>query len=161
MSLSFFDRVILCGALVLTGCAAPPSVYQSFHVESGIGYRDVRLDAGRYSVAYADRTGGAADSHLEMRAAEICRDAGFAYFAFDKRGRESFVRSENDLVRPESQRMRAAGIPRWEDVLPDVRPKAMITTYLAWGEVRLLTAEQAQGATQVLRAADILQPPAP
>jgi hypothetical protein len=147
------------GALALAGCAAPPSVYQSFHLESGIGYRDVRLDAGRYSVAYADRNQDTADAYLEMRAAEICRDAGFAYFAFEKRGRERFLRTENDLARPEYQRTRGAGIPVLDDLLPDVRPKSMVTTYLAWGEVRLLTAEQAQVRTDAIAVQALLRAP--
>ena len=159
MVLPFFKRTILCGALTLAGCAAPPSVYQSFHPESGTGYRDVRLEAGRYSVAYADRKADIADAYLQMRAAEICRDAGFSYFAFDKRGVEHFVRTENDLARPESQRMRARDVPVLEDVLPDVRPKAMITTYLAWGEMRLLTAEQAKNRNDAIAAAKVLGVP--
>lgn len=162
MALSFCDRMIVCCAMALAGCAAPPSVYQSFHVESGVGYREVRMGPARYSVAYADRKADAAAAYLDMRAAEICRDAGFPFFAFEKRGVEKFVRTENDLARPESQRMRAAGIPRWEDVLPDVRPKAATITYLAWGEVALLTAAEAAKRQDAVAVQNVLRSvPAP
>lgn len=152
-------------SLALAGCTAslpPPLPFQAMNFGSDIsyGYKETKIDPAHYTVIYAGDREQLAQAYLERRAAQISRDAGFAYFAFDKRGIEVLKRSENDLVmRPNIRTIRDQGAASVNDYIPETHQGKVTTYYYAWGQVALLSAAQAQGNAGALQVSAVLARP--
>lgn len=155
-------RRVLAGSLLLAlcGCAAPPP-FQAMKstTDLGYGYKDTKIDASHYSVAYAGDREESAQNYLEERAAQIAAKAGFAYFSFNKRGVELLRRTDSDLVAPERLRRTDAGIGNVNDFLPDNQRRSITNFYYAWGEIALLSADQAKADPKALQVSAVLARP--
>jgi len=160
--------------LALAGCAHP-TLYVPATDEHSTGYSDQRLAQNRYRVTFAGNSSTRRDmveNFLLLRSAEVTRDAGFDWFAFDTRNTEAKTTYHTDF----------AGYPGWGpgfggywhswrydpwDPFWDstTRPS---TRYEAYAEIILLTPEQAKQDPHALQASDVIAhlgpqaaPPAP
>jgi hypothetical protein len=143
-------------AFLLAACAATPLPYQArTGNEPAYGYADGKIDALHYSIVYTDKDRDQADRFLEMRAAEIARNAGFAYFAFDKRGTGTVKKTENQFQTEQPDQSVRRGQTA-NDYIPEAYSGAVNMYFSAAGEISLLTAEQALGNPKAIEVRQVL-----
>lgn len=149
---------VLSLLMLLSACAAPsPLAYQAQAANGGYGYSQARIDATHYSLLYADNNQAGADAHLERRAAELAKMAGYPAFVFVKRGGDEIRSTTSDLVdpgqlRPNVGRQNTAP----SDYLPEVQPVATLIYYRAFGQIALLSADEAKANAQAMNADAVL-----
>lgn len=150
--------------LVLTACAQP-AAYRPAERDNGPGYSDERLAENRYRVTFTGNSAtkrAAVENFLMLRAAEVTRDAGYAWFVFDDRDTEAKT----------TYRTMFAGFPGWSPGLGFYRHSWIYdpwdpywqrdtvvvpsTRYQAYAEIVLLTPEQAKADAHALNAADVI-----
>jgi hypothetical protein len=150
--------------LGLVACSHP-AAYQPAERDNGPGYTDQRLADNRYRVTF---TGNGAtkretvENFLLLRAAEVTRDAGFTWFAFDDRDTEAKTTYRTMFTgfpdgRPGFGFYRHSWLydpwdPYWRGdtvVVPSTR-------YQAYAEIVLLSPDQAKGDAHALSAADVI-----
>jgi hypothetical protein len=150
-------------ALLLAGCAATPLPYQArTGSEPAYGYADGKIDALHYSIVYTDNNRARADDFLELRAAEIARDAGYAYFVFDKRDTGAATKFERQFGAQPPFQAKMLGLPSAANsYLPEVSTSAVTQYFYAGGEISLLTPLQVQGNAKAIAVADVLAKMAP
>jgi hypothetical protein len=142
-------------ALLVAGCAAAPLPYQARPGgELAYGYADGKIDALHYSIVYTDNNRARADDFLEFRAAEIARDAGFAYFAFDKRGTGTATKTEHQFEVQQSSQI--LGRQGFFSNAPKVSTSAVTQYFYAGGEISLLTQDQAKAEPKAIAVSDVL-----
>jgi hypothetical protein len=165
-------------AVGLAACATGPT-YKPAATPHGIGYADERLADNRFRVTFQGGSTTRRDTvenFLLLRSAEVTRDAGFAWFAFDHRDTESST----------SYATAFGGYPGWgprwnygfgwyrhswrfDPWDPFWHGADFPTTrYEAYAEIVVLTPEQAKQDPHALNAADVIArlgpaaaPPAP
>lgn len=149
-------------SLALAGCASlsPPQPFQAMKATTDMtyGYRETKIDPMHYSVVYAGDNEQLAQAYLEQRAAQLSRDAGFAYFAFDERGVQVFRRRDNELVMRDSVLTGKVGA-KVNDFVPDRQVMSTTTYYYAFGQIALLSPAQAQGNADALQVNAVLARP--
>jgi len=162
--MNFKQVAILSALLALTGCASP-AVYQPAGTEHHSGYSDERLADNRYRVTFRGNSAterATVEDYLLLRAAEVTRDARYAWFVFDTRNTESKTTYHTDF----------AGWPGWGpgwragfggywhswryDAFGRDATSIPITSYEAYAEIILLTPDQAKADPHALRADDVI-----
>jgi hypothetical protein len=118
------------------------------------GYTDKRLDAMHYAVAYTDNREDEAQSFLELRAAEIAQKVGFPYFVFDTRGSTTLEQTNTDIA--QNSLSRGSFTKNQNNTMPEEHPAQVTIYYNAWGEISLLTADQAQGNAKAIQVSQVL-----
>jgi len=155
---------ILSALLALAGCTSP-AVYRPAGTEHQSGYSDERLADNRYRVTFRGNSATereTVENYLLLRAAEVTRDAGYAWFVFDTRNTESKTTYQTDF----------AGWPGWGpgwrggfgsywhswpyDPFGRDSTSIPITRYEAYAEIVLLTPAQAKSDPHALRADDVI-----
>ena len=157
------SRLAFLLLLPLLSACTTPSAYAPAASEHGQGYADQRLADNRYRVTF---TGNSAtkretvENFLLLRAAEVTRDAGYAWFTFDTRDTEAKTTYHTDFG-PYPGWGRGFGWywhswrydpwdPFWQDTtFPTTR-------YEAYAEIILLTPEQAKQDAHALQASDVI-----
>jgi hypothetical protein len=143
-------------ALLLAGCTAAPLPYQArTGGELAYGYADGKIDALHYSVVYTDNDRDRADNFLELRAAEIARNAGFAYFVFDKRGTGTAKKTENQFQTEQPDQSVRRGQTA-NDYIPEAYSGAVSMYFSAAGQISLLTQDQAKAEPKAIAVSDVL-----
>ena len=157
------SRLAFLLLLPLLSACTTPSAYAPAASEHGQGYADQRLADNRYRVTF---TGNSAtkretvENFLLLRAAEVTRDAGYAWFTFDTRDTEAKTTYHTDF----------GPYPGWGPGFgwywhswrydpwdPFWHDTAFPTTrYEAYAEIILLTPEQAKQDAHALQAADVI-----
>ncbi|MEI9996195.1 MAG: hypothetical protein WDM91_16485 [Rhizomicrobium sp.] len=162
-----FKHLALSAAIVvLAGCVSP-STYHPAQSDRGTGYSDQRLAENRYRVTFTGNSQTRRDvveNYLLLRAAEVTRDAGYGWFAFDNRDTEAKTTYHTDF----------AGYPGWgpgwgpgfgwyrhswryDPWDPFWQNTTFPTTrYEAYAEIVLLTPEQAHQDPHALQASDVI-----
>jgi hypothetical protein len=108
-------------------------------------------------VYVADRQQTAQD-YLELRAAQIARDAGFSWFAFQTRSTGVRRVVENDLV-PVQEARAAPNSTLTNGMVPDSVTTSRTNYYYASAQEVLLTPEQAKANSTALEVAAVLARP--
>src|SRR5262249_48136993 len=103
-----------------------------------------------------------AATFLELRAAQIAQAGGFHYFAFDNRGVKTMQRTQSN-IEIQDQRLHhsssgVSGNP--QDWVPHSYPTKTVKYYDAWGQIVLLTDDQARGNAKAMQVSDVLARPA-
>lgn len=143
----------------LAGCAISPLPYQKRSIASqSFGYSDAKLDSIRYSIIYSDKSKKQAEDFLELRAAQIAQNMGFPYFVFDKRGHDNVRYTESQLEQKNMSgaSSRAAHSNNVNDMIPDSYPMSVKIYYYAWGNISLLTEDQARDNNQAIQVGQVL-----
>ena len=158
--MTFKNIAFLCTILFLSACATP-TVYKPAEGRHSTGYSDKRLAENRIRVAFSGNSvtsRATVEDYLLLRAAEVTRDAGYAWFAFDTRDTETRTIYHTDF----------AGWPGWGpgfgwywhswafDPIGRQATSYPSTRYEAYAEVILLTPEQARNEPHALRASDVI-----
>jgi hypothetical protein len=151
-------------AALAAGCAPATLPYQPMAsvTKLSYGYKDTKHDAQHYFVVYSDNREASAQNFLEVRAAEIAKGAGFAYFAFDDRDTNVVAVSETDINQDEPRHigLRSSHTPNTvNDLIPTQHPMGATRYYFASGHVSLLTDAQAKTNAKAMRVADVLARP--
>jgi len=148
-------------AFVAAGCAAPSQPFQPRgNTLTGYGYSEVKTDPMHYSVSYSDTDPQTAQNRLELRAAQLAQGAGFHYFAFDGRDSTVVKHVESDLnydMVPQhntTSASRSVILPR--DLVPTRDQVSTTSYYYAWGQVALLTDDQARANAKALPVDQVL-----
>ncbi len=156
---SFLSRAAL--ALFVAGLLAAcesPAPYGPRDAQQTTGYTDQQLAANRYRITF---TGNAAtkretvENYLLLRAAEVTVRAGYPFFLFDTRDTQTkttYLTSSLDAWPAWRGRGWYHHSWAWEGDV-STRP---ITSYEAYAEIVLLTAEQAKSEPRALQAQDVL-----
>ncbi|HEY4942091.1 MAG TPA: hypothetical protein VII56_11755 [Rhizomicrobium sp.] len=146
--------------LALAGCALP-SPYQPAQNDHATGYSDQRLADNRFRVSFNGNSvtrRPTVENFLLLRAAEVTRDAGYAWFVFDTRNTEAKTTYHTAF----------AGYPGafgwyWHSWPYDpwdpywAGGESMPTTrYEATAEIVLLTPDQAKADPHALQASDVI-----
>ena len=158
-----FNRLVLLLLLPVLSACASPTTYMPATDDHGTGYTDQRLAENRYRVTF---TGNSltrremVENFLLLRAAEVTRDAGYAWFAFDTRDTEAKTTYHTDFDPypgwgPGFGWYRHSWRydpwdPYWDNT---ARPS---TRYEAYAEIILLTPEQAKSDPHALQASDVI-----
>jgi hypothetical protein len=163
--MGLFQRfsALAAATLLLAACQTPAS-YQPRAGENGTGYSDQQLAANRFRVTF---TGNSAtkretvENYLLRRAAEVTRDAGFAWFVFDNRDTAAETTWHSDVPAWPGYGWYHHRWPGW-GMGGDVTTRPQ-TSYEAYAEIVLLTDEQAKTEPRAMRADDVLRrlPPVP
>src|SRR5579871_2433982 len=104
-AMKFKPLAFLSAFLALAGCVSP-TAYQPADTEHHSGYSDERLADNRYRVTFSGNSATVretVENYLLLRAAEVTRDAGYAWFVFDTRNTETTTTYHSDF----------AGWPGW------------------------------------------------
>ncbi len=148
---------VVVAALVLAACQSP-ATYRPRASGADTGYADQQLTANRYRITF---TGNAAtrrdvvENYLLLRAAEVTLKAGYHAFIFDTRDTETQTSYRSDFI----------GGPGWRGSYWHSWPyggagesvtSRPITAYDAYGEIVLLSDEQAKAEPRALRAEDVI-----
>lgn len=151
--------LIASAFLTLTACAAP-TAYKPADADNRTGYSDQRLADNRIRVTFRGNSATyreTVEQYLLLRSAEVTREAGYAWFAFDTRDTEAKTTYYSDF----------AGWPGWHrfggfrhswafDPLGRVETTIPSTRYEAYAEVALLTPDQAKREPRALKADDVI-----
>lgn len=156
---------LACTALVLAlaGCQTGP-LYAPAQGPRDTGYSDQKLGENRYRVTFQGGSGTrreTVENYLLLRAAEVTRNAGYEWFAFDQRDTES----KTSYITP------FGGYPLWgwhhfgwyhrtwlydpwdpfwaDNPIPRTR-------YEAYAEIVMLTPAQAKDDPHALNATDVI-----
>ena len=163
LSMSSHTGLVLLLAILAAGCAQTPLPFQPMAsvTTPTYGYKDTKRDAQHYFVVYSDNHEAAAQNFLEVRAAQIAKNAGFAYFVFDNRDTNVVTVTENDIRQDEP---RHAGIALHSpntvnDLIPTHHTVAVTKYYYASGHISLLTEAQAKANAQAMPVAEVLARP--
>jgi len=150
----------LLAFVTLSGCIAP-TPYKAADASNHAGYSQERLADNRFRVTFRGNSATLRDKvedYLLLRSAEVTRDAGYAWFAFDTRNTEAKTEYQTDF----------AGWPGWGpgfgwyrhswafDPFGHVATTVSSTKYEAYAEIILLTPEQAKADPHALRAEDVI-----
>ena len=136
---------------------AQPFQAMNSNAQLDYGYRETKVDPSHYTVIYAGENQNTAETYLVKRAAQVARDAGYTYFAFDSRGVQVLKRAENDLVAPQRVKgPRDMGASNVNDYVPDMRRVSLTVYYYAWGHMALLSPAQAQTNPAALQVSAVL-----
>lgn len=147
---------------LVAGCAAPPpQPFQAMAATNGLayGYQQTKLDAIHYSVTYSADHQQTAQNYLELRAAQIARDAGFSWFVFQSRSMNVKRAVQSDLVPVQETR----GNPNnslTSGLVPDSVATSKTSYYYASGQLVLLTPDQAKANPGALEVSAVLARPA-
>jgi len=158
---------LACTALVLAlaGCTTGPA-YHPADGPRGTGYSDERLAENRYRVTFQGNSGTRrekVENFLLLRAAEVTRNAGFAWFAFDQRDTEAkttYVATFGGYPywgprwRGFGWYHRSWAYDPWDPFWAD-NPIPR-TRYQAYAEIVMLTPAQAKDDPHALSAADVI-----
>jgi hypothetical protein len=154
----FFRRtaVVATLAVALAACQSPAR-YGPKEPNIGTGYTDQQLAANRYRITF---TGNAAtkreavENYLLFRAAEVTAQTSYPYFLFDTRDTEAKTTYQTSLDAGPPWRGRGWYHHSWAWD-GDVSTRT-VTSYEAFAEIVLLTAEQAKSEPRALEAKDVL-----
>jgi hypothetical protein len=154
-----FNRIAIASTFLTLAACVSPTPYQAADPDHRLGYSDQRLADNRIRVSFR---GNAAtqreqvESYLLLRSAEVTREAGYSWFAFDTRDTEAKTTYYTDF----------AGWPGWHRGFgwyhhswafdPRVETTFPTTRYEAYAEIVLLTPQQAKGDSRALRADDVI-----
>ena len=165
MRISKSQAVLLIGAVTLllgdAAMAANTIPYQARPKGTlATGYVEAKKDAAHYTVVYSAADETQAQKYLELRAAQLAQASGYPYFRFDNRGTRTLTIKDNEfqpqfgLLEHGTNRDGTA-----KDVM-DYIPKSYTVSakkfYDVWGEVTLLTTDQARGAPGALQTVQVL-----
>ena len=175
--MSFIRTAIALAILSLAGCVSP-TAYVPADTDHQTGYSDLRLADNRFRVTFRGNSSTLrekVEEYLLLRSAEVAREAGFSWFAFDTRETEAKTTYHSDF----------AGWPGWGpgwgpgfgwyahnwdyDLFGRPQTTVAATRYEAYAEIVLLTPEQAKADPHALRVDDVItrlgpsaqRPPAP
>jgi hypothetical protein len=157
-----FKHVMISLALLVMAACTTPTAYAPAG-DHGPGYSDQRLAENRYRVRFVGNSSTrreTVEDYLMLRAAEVTRDAGYAWFEFDTRSTEAKTTYHTDFD----------AYPGWGPGFgwywhswaydpwdPYWHSTAFPTTsYEAYAEIILLTPEQGKGNAHALQAADVI-----
>ena len=149
--------VAMLPAVLVAGCAAQTVPFQPMASvkEPSYGYKEVRRDAQHYQVIYSDRSEAVAQNWLEVRAAQIARQAGFSHVAFDKRGTVKATLNDIDMQLESRHNTGANNTFNPNDSVPTRHSYAATKYVYASAEVSLLNGPQ----PNAVAVADILARP--
>lgn len=169
---------LACTALALALAACTTTTYRPAEGPRSTGYSDERLASNRYRVTFQGNSATrreTVENFLLLRAAEVTKNAGFEWFAFDQRDTESkttYVAAfgGSPLWGPRWGRFgfyhRSWLYDPWDPYWAD-NPIPR-TRYEAYAEIVLLTPGQAKEDPHAMNAADVIahigpqaMPPAP
>jgi hypothetical protein len=159
--MNFKCIAIVLTLLALAGCA-DPTAYQPATTERGNGYSDQRLAENRFRVTFNGNSvtkRETLENYLLLRSAEVTRDAGYSWFAFDNRDTEAKTTyntafagygwgpgfgwyRHNWLYDPWD--------PYWGGTAYPT------TRYQAYAEIVMLTPDQAKREPRALQASDVI-----
>lgn len=160
-----FSTALLTGAaaLLLTGMAvaAPAIPYQPRPRGTlATGYAETRKDAAHYAVVYSAADETQAQKYLELRAAQLAQASGYPYFRFENRGTRTLRVSDNEFQPQfgvfDHGTNRDGSAKDVMDYVPKTITVSVRKFYDAWGEVTLLTSDQARGLAGARQASDVL-----
>jgi hypothetical protein len=142
----------------LTCCTAEVLPYQQRGpTAQSFGYSDGKMDALHYYVFYSDTNPDRAEKFMMLRAAQIAQGAGFAYYAFEKRGANSLKYTENDLEPKQfTGAARSGRSSNVSDMIPEAYTLKVQMHFNAWGQISLLTPDQAKNNPQAKQVSDVL-----
>jgi hypothetical protein len=133
--------MLLC--VLAAGCAQTVPFQPMASVnEPSYGYKETRRDAQHYQVVYADKSVAAAQNWMEVRAAQIARQAGFSHIAFDKRGTLSATITDNEMALESRHNTGANNTFNPNDSIPASHSYAHTKYVYASAEVSLLNGPQ-------------------
>ncbi len=159
----------LAVALLLLSAAActTPTPFAPATTDDKNGYTDQRLADNRYRITFTGNSATKRDTvenYLLLRAAEVTRDAGFAWFEFDTRDTQANTTYHTDF----------AGYPGWgwgrgfgwyghswrydpwDSYWGGTNVTIPTTSYQAYAEIVLLTPDEAKGNAKALQASDVI-----
>lgn len=157
---------LACIALIagLAACTTGPT-YKPAEGPRGTGYTDQRLGENRYRVTFQGNSSTrreTVENFLLLRAAEVTRDAGFAYFTFDQRDTEAKTSYYSNFAGyPGFGFHHGFGWYRHSWLYDPWDPfwagNAYPTTrYEAYAEIIMLTPAQGRADPHALNAADVI-----
>lgn len=152
--------ILIASALLMLSACVHPTVYGPTDANNRTGYSDQRLADNRIRVTFRGNSATyreTIEEYLLLRSAEVTREAGYSWFAFDTRNTEAKTTYYTDF----------AGWPGWHrfggfrhswafDPLGRVETTIPSTRYEAYAEVVLLTPDQARREPRALRADDVI-----
>jgi hypothetical protein len=155
------------GLAALAGCASP-TPYAPATGDHANGYSDARLAENRYRVTFTGNSATRRDTvenFLLLHAAEVTRDAGYSWFAFDSRDTESKTTYHTDFAGNAGWGPgwgprfgwyhRSWRYDPWDPFWGDATTRPS-TRYEAYAEIVLLTPEQARQDPHALQASDVI-----
>lgn len=156
----FLKPILLVSALLILAACVQPTAYRPADANNHTGYSDQRLADNRIRVTFRGNSATyreTVEDYLLLRSAEVTREAGYSWFAFDTRNTEAKTIYYTDF----------AGWPGWHrfggfrhswafDRLGRVETTTPTTRYEAYAEVVLLTPDQAKREPRALRADDVI-----
>lgn len=158
--MKFKQIVMALGLLTLAACTTP-TPYEAAGPDHPLGYSDQRLADNRVRVSFrgnAVTMREQVENYLLLRSAEVTRQAGYSWFAFDTRDTEAKTTYHSDF----------AGWPGWGpgfgwywhswpfDPYDRYGTTLSTTRYEAYAEIILLTPQQAKSDPHALRADDVI-----
>jgi hypothetical protein len=157
-----FKYLVLPLLLALAGCVHP-ATYGPV-ADGGTGYSDERLAENRYRVTFVGNSAtkrATVENYLLLRSAEVTRNAGYAWFAFDTRSTEAKTTYHTDFDDYPGWGpgfgwyWRSWAYDPWD---PYWRHATAIpsTRYEAYAEIILLTPDQAKQDPHALQASDVI-----
>jgi hypothetical protein len=162
--MKFKHQAISASFLALAGCAHP-SAYLPAEGAHGSGYSDERLADNRYRVTFTGNSSTrreTVENFLLLRAAEVTRGAGYAWFVFDDRDTEAKTTYHTDFAGFGGEgpgfgwyRHSWAYDP-WDPFWGRGDVAFPTTRYEAYAEIVLLTPEQATSDAHALKADDVI-----
>jgi hypothetical protein len=157
----------IIAAALLAGCATTTAPdYRPRAPGGDVGYSDLQLSANRYRVSFSGSTASTRDDverYLLRRASEVTLASGFTYFVLSHRDteRDPFYGSNYGYGGPYPYYYPYRS---WYWNYPYWAGGWQTTTYSAYGDIMMLTPEEARRFPDAIDAASLLQrlqPPVP
>ena len=150
-------HVLIASAFLLLAACATPTAYGPADANNHTGYSDQRLADNRIRVTFRGNSATyreMVEEYLLLRSAEVTREAGYSWFAFDTRNTEP--RRPTTPTLPDGGLAPLRGFRQRFDPLGRVETTIPTTRYEAYAEVALLTPDQAKREPSALRADDVI-----
>ena len=157
-----FKRIATISTFLALAACVSPTTYKPADADHHTGYADQRLADNRYRVTFRGNSvtrREKVEDYLLLRAAEVTREAGYAWFEFDTRNTEAKTSYQTNF----------AGWPGWgpgfgwywhswefDRFGAGYGTTNPITSYDAYAEIIMLTPEQAKADPHALRAEDVI-----
>jgi hypothetical protein len=153
----FARRALAFFALLsAAACATAPQAAYHARADGNTGYYDEKLAANKYFILYTDTKRGALENYIRLRAAEVAVAQGFPNFVLVRSGVRQGARTQTNFRAWSDMGTAAQLSANVNNYLPKTTDQLKYSVFDAYGEIELLTAEQARGRSEVLDARAVI-----